>query len=93
MMEKILEKVSEITGVSKESILSKRKTSEICEARQIFMYLSKSLTGKSNKSIGIFLDRTQQNVSSQIIDFEQKLKIYKLLDCEVNRIKNAIIQL
>lgn len=90
-MEVIIKTVSDFTKITVEDILSRRRTSEINEARQIFMYLSSRLYNKSNISIALFIDRTQQNVSFQLLNFDQQLRIYKGLKVKVEEIKNAII--
>ena len=90
-MDKIMIKVSEHAGISIEDIKSRRRTKEICEARRMFMYLSCALLGKSLTSIALYINRTVQNVSSQLIDFDQYLRIYKGLKNQVELIKRELI--
>ena len=90
-MEDIIMKISDITGISVNDILSRKKTREICEARQIFIYISSNTFGKSHKNIAIFINRTRQNVSSQIIDFDQQIRIYKGLKNKVKEIEGKIL--
>jgi len=90
-MEEIIKTVSSHTGFTIEEIVSYKQTRPICEARQIFMYLSKRLYGKSNLEIAQFLNRTRQNVGWQIANFDQQLRIYKGLRKKVREIEDAIV--
>ena len=52
-MEQIQKKVAASYNLSTESLCSKRKTQEIALARQVAMYLARSLTNNSLKTIGL----------------------------------------
>ena len=90
-MEEIMKAVSSHTGYTEEDIKSRSRTHGICEARRIFMYLSHNMNGRSLKEVAMRIDRTHQNVSAQLISFDQHLRIYKGLRNRVEEIKNAII--
>lgn len=88
----IIMKVSELTVISVNDILSRKRTQDICEARQIFFYLSRKLLGKSNVDIAFFVGgRTHQNIAYQMLGFEQHLKIYKGLKHKVEVIEKDIL--
>lgn len=89
-MKDIVQKVSEGTGIPVSDIMSRKKESEVIEARQIFIYISYRMFGKSHRSIARFMKRAQQGISYQIIVFEQKLKIHKGLKLSLQNIENDI---
>lgn len=89
-MKDIITKVSELTGICMSDILSKKRTGEVCEARKIFIYISWKRLGVSHTSIALFTDRTQQNISAQMLDFDQQLRIYRGLKKKVDMIEEEI---
>ena len=52
-IEKIVRKVSEISGVSEQDIVGKSRKMEIAEARQISIYLCREILGTPLVSIGM----------------------------------------
>lgn len=90
-MNDIMTKVSELTGVSVNDMLSRKRTHEVCEARQIFMYLSRKILGSPHKVTAAFINKTYQSVSSQIIGFDQQIRIYKGLRSKVTSIEREIL--
>jgi chromosomal replication initiation ATPase DnaA len=91
-MERIIRKVSECTGVGADDIKSRKRTHDVCEARRIFIYLSHELYGNPLSSIALFLSkRTHQDISSQLMDFKQHLRIYKGLNRRVKEIRDAFV--
>jgi chromosomal replication initiation ATPase DnaA len=91
-MEDVIKTVSEFTGVPVDDIKSRNRTHDVCVARRMFIYLSKEVYGDTISSIAIFLNkRTHQDVSSQLIDFEQHLRVYKGLRKKMEEIKNAVV--
>lgn len=89
-MNEIIMKVSDLTGVSVTDILSRKRTQEICEARQIFIYISYKKLGLTHATIGQFIDRSQQLVSNQVTIFNEQLSIYKGLKSKVDAIESKI---
>lgn len=89
-MDEIIIKVSDLIGVSVTDILSRKRTQEVCEARQIFIYMSYKKLGVTHASIGQFIDRSQQLVSNQVTVFNERLSIYKVLRKKVDDIENKI---
>ena len=89
-MNEIIMKVSDLTGVSVTDILSRKRTQEICEARQIFIYMSHRALDMSQTNIALYLNRTRQNISRQIIVFDEQLRIYKGLQNKVDDIEKKI---
>ena len=53
-MEDIIQKVSNISSVSEDEIVGKSRKSEISEARQVSMYLSREIIGTALNNIGLF---------------------------------------
>jgi len=85
----IRKKVAESFNLSEESLCSKRKTQEIALARQVAMYLTRSLTKTSLKTIGLeFGGRDHSTVihACNLIaenlkkDLEFKLKIDQIIN-------------
>ncbi|MDP3025396.1 MAG: chromosomal replication initiator protein DnaA [candidate division Zixibacteria bacterium] len=85
----IRKKVAESFNLSEESLCSKRKTQEIALARQVAMYLTRSLTKASLKTIGLeFGGRDHSTVihACNLIadnlkkDMEFKLKIDQIIN-------------
>ncbi len=91
MLNELLKKVSEKTGVSVWDIKSQKKSKYICTARLVFMHLAKKNLGCGCLEIGCFLNRTPQTISCQLLNFEQSLKVYRALYKKVKRIENEII--
>lgn len=91
MMDGIMTIVSEFTGVSIDDLFSKKRNSDICTARRIFMYLAATCLGASNAEIAIYLNRTRQNIHDQLQCIDQELRIYRLLNQRVKQIKNAVL--
>ena len=53
-MEDIIQKVSNISSISEDEIVGKSRKSEISDARQVSMYLSREIIGTSLNNIGMF---------------------------------------
>ena len=53
-MEDIIQKVSNISSISEAEIVGKSRKSEISDARQVSMYLSREIIGTSLNNIGLF---------------------------------------
>ena len=53
-IEKIVRKVSELSGVSEQDIVGKSRKMEIAEARQVSMFLCREILGGSLSGIGLF---------------------------------------
>ena len=53
-MEDIIKKVSNISSISEDEIVGKSRKSEISDARQVSMYLSREIIGTSLNNIGLF---------------------------------------
>ena len=91
MMEEAIRIVSEYTGVSVDDIMSVKRERNISEARQIFIFLSCGVYGKTQTSIAHFLNRSPQGISEQLKVFVKHLEAYKGLDKRVKEIKDAIV--
>jgi len=62
----IIRETSNTFGLSKADIKSKSRTSQICQARQVVMYLSRHMTDMSLKEIAIELDKKHPTIISGI---------------------------
>lgn len=91
-IDKILDKVSELTNVERDDILSKKRTYEVCEARNIFIYMCRTILGLTHKSIAVYMRRTRQTITHSVTIFNAKLDIYKNLDAKVEGYKNSILE-
>ena len=92
-MDEIIKVVSEMTNVSIDDIMSRKRNKEVCEARQIFIYICHKDRGKTLTSIAEYLDRKSQGITDQYRNFDQQMRVYKLLKKKVIEIKNAVVLL
>ena len=87
----ILSTVSEHLNVSISDIQSTKRVKEIALARQIVMYLCRSLTDKSLQSIGETVGgKDHATVYNGIKRIEDKLKTDPQLESNINIIINKI---
>jgi chromosomal replication initiator protein len=90
-MEHILRKVASSYSLSTESLCSKRKTQEVALARQVAMYLARSLTNASLKSIGQnFGGRDHSTVIHACTQVAENLKEDHLFKLKVDSIINSL---
>ncbi len=73
-IDNIIEEVARTYSVSKEDILSKRKTAEIALARQISVYVTKQITQLSFVAIGNFFSKDHTTIMYTIKKIEDLLK-------------------
>ena len=91
---RIIEEVSRTTGVSVEDIQSKKRTSNISNARKMCIYIVREITGMSYEQIGKeFNDMDHSSVIYNIQKMEKLLKTDSSLNSKVldiiNNIKDA----
>ncbi len=72
-IDEVLNEVSRSYGVSKEDILSKRKTGEIVFARQVSMYIIREISQLPYKTIGKMFNKDHSTVIYTIDKIEKKL--------------------
>lgn len=65
-LQKILDIVYEVTGISANDIKSSSRLSEIAQARQLYCYLARKLTGKNYHFIGRYINRDRTVVMKSI---------------------------
>ena len=65
-LENVLEAVVNVSGVTGEKILGKRRDKDIASARHIFCYLGRSHTNASLEAIGKFLGKDHTTVINSI---------------------------
>ncbi len=73
-IDSIIEEVARTYSVSKEDILSKRKTADIALARQISIYVTKEITQLSFVAIGNFFSKDHTTIMYTIKKIEELLK-------------------
>ncbi len=86
----ILLKVSQHTGIPAQEIRSATRKKEVCTARSIFMHVVRKNLGTSCRYIGHFLNRSGQNVSILLLNFEQELRICRMLKKKVQDIEKEL---
>lgn len=90
-MEQIQRKVAASHNLSFETLCSKRKTQEIALARQVAMYLARSLTNNSLKTIGLhFGGRDHSTVIHACTQVAENLKKDHNLKLKVDEIINSL---
>ncbi len=73
-IDEVLDEVSRSYGVSKEDILSKRKTGEIVFARQVSMYIIREISQLPYKTIGKMFNKDHSTVIYTIDKIVKKLE-------------------
>lgn len=73
-IDRIIEEVERTYSVSKEDILSKRKTAEIALARQVSIYITKQLTQLSFVAIGNFFGKDHTTIMYTINKIDEIIK-------------------
>jgi len=90
-IEHIQKKVAVSYNLSSESLCSKRKTQELALARQVAMYLARSLTTASLKSIGLhFGGRDHSTVIHACTQVTENLKVDHNFKLKVDAIINSL---
>jgi chromosomal replication initiator protein len=90
-IDQIQRKVAAAYSLSPESLCSKRKTQEIALARQVAMYLSRSLTNGSLKAIGLhFGGRDHSTVIHACSLVAENLKLDHAFKLKVDLIINSL---
>jgi chromosomal replication initiation ATPase DnaA len=89
-MERILKRVSDITGVPESEIRSERRgKTNVSEARHLFM-LACIKKRKTQSETGDFIERTHSDVSNALKSIQGKIEIYKDLRKMFERIMEAV---
>lgn len=89
-IDKILETVSRKYGVTPEDLKSKARTSNITNARQIAMYITKKMTDLSLPKIGNLFNRDHSTTLSSIKKIENEIKCNSLFEIDVNELIKEI---
>lgn len=74
-------------NITKSQILSKSRTREICEPRQMSMYFIKNNTELSLVDIGKIFNRDHSTVLFSIEQVQNRLSYDKKMQLEINRLK------
>ena len=91
-MERLIQLVSDMTGVSIEDIKSRKRTGDVCEARQIFIYLSINTYRYPSSLLASYLGkRTKQAILLQFRCLNRQMEVYKGLSSRVKEIESMVI--
>lgn len=89
-VETIISCVARRTHVDPEDILGRKRNKEIKNARNICMYIIRSLTQLSLPKIGSYFERDYSTVHSNLDAVEKQMALDPLLESEINDIINDI---
>lgn len=88
--ELIADHVCEYYNIDLGQLFTKTRKREVSDARQVAMYLSKTLANMSIVAIGKKLDRTHATVNHGCNNIEERLRFDKKLQADMAQIKAAI---
>lgn len=86
----IIRETANTFGISKADIKSKSRTSHVCQARQVVMYLSRNLTDMSLKEIAVELDKKHPTVISGVEKIATSLQKNPKLQSKLEEIKDNL---
>ena len=86
----ILDVVAEYFNVSKDDIISKKRSSEFTLPRHVFMYLCKEMTDTTLKAIGALLERDHTTVIHGVEKIKEEIENSSEMKDTINVIKNRI---
>lgn len=86
----IISCVARRTHVDPEDILGRKRNKEIKNARNVCMYIIRSLTQLSLPKIGSYFERDYSTVHSNLTAVEKQMALDPLLESEINDIINDI---
>lgn len=87
IVEKIFTYVSKRYGISKDALKSQKRSADIAYPRHIAIYLTRQLTGLSQKSIAkIYARKDHTTVYNSILVIEKKIKTDVQFEREINQI-------
>ena len=90
-VEDVVRRVSDVFHIPEKTIVGKSRKMEIVEARQVAMYLCRSLIGDSLSNIGVcFGGRDHTTVIHAMRSIEEKKKKNKKLDKIINKIQQEL---
>ena len=90
-VEDVVRRVSDVFNIPEKTIIGKSRKMEIVEARQVAMYLCRSLIGDSLSNIGVcFGGRDHTTVIHAMRSIEKKKKNNKKLDKIITRIQQEL---
>lgn len=87
----ITEVVSEHLGIPKEDILSTSRRGEVARARQISMYLCRTMTDRSLENIGAYFNKDHSTIMHAVEKIKNNLSTDEELHETVETIKKKII--
>ena len=88
--EKILEAVTEVTGVSLDDIKSDSRIQDVVNARNLCSYFAKELKPTSLSEFGKLINRHHATVYNGHKRVESFMDVYKSSRIEVDRVKMAL---
>lgn len=87
----ITEAVSSYYGIDVDLLFTKTRRREVSDARQVVMYLAKTMAKMPLVDIGRKLDRTHATVNYACKTIEERLPIEKQLNTDLTSIQQAIL--
>nr|WP_242831236.1 DnaA/Hda family protein [Desulfitobacterium dehalogenans] len=70
----IVQKAAELTGIAAEDIYGTTRTSEVRQARQLAIYVMRSLSRLSYPEIGTFLNKSHSSIMKSYQQFQEGIK-------------------
>ena len=92
-IEDIVKKVAEISNVSEKDIVGKSRKMEIAQARQVSMFLSREMLGKSLSGIGMFFGgRDHTTVMHAVKTISHKVECSEPVTETVSKLRTELNQ-
>ena len=92
-IEEIVKKVSEISSVPEKEIVGKSRKMEIAQARQVSMFLSREILGKSLSGIGIYFGgRDHTTVMHAIKTISEKVDTDDVISNTISKLRTDLNQ-
>ena len=92
-IEEIVKKVSEISSVPEKEIVGKSRKMEIAQARQVSMFLSREILGKSLSGIGMYFGgRDHTTVMHAIKTISEKVDTDDIISNTVSKLRTDLNQ-
>ena len=92
-IEEIVKKVSEISSVPEKEIVGKSRKMEIAQARQVSMFLSREILGKSLSGIGMYFGgRDHTTVMHAIKTISEKVDTNDVINNTISKLRTDLNQ-
>lgn len=88
--ELIADHVCEYYGLNQDQLFTKTRKREVSDARQVVMFLAKTMANMSIVAIGNKLDRTHATVNHGCNNIQERLQVDKKLQNDLSQIRSLI---